>query len=461
MLTLTQFASASGLKAQYEPIKLVLLSSGTNLMDYIHRVNEREILNNGTYLEEFKATEEVNNFYNEISQLSPIVIFASDSIPKRLSPYMKTPKSEYVLAKEVFPQATVISPPISIFSNPQYLHNESLPYPDRWIRDWGPYTINGQLVHNIDQVRGTFANPSFSTFLQSSLKSSIYFPVGGTFMKTSNGVCAISATSNMSKLKILGHDTLNTALLAGERLDFMQNTMGCSKIIPIEPLPVEPLGHLDIFVKFLSDKKVAIAKYKNDFIKIRTVRKYRSTECFPPNSGQCNSTYILNNFTGSLSNLEEDLVEFKDFKKYIFKKYPSSEIELLEPWNFVDDNQSLNLKKFSEDLSSMLQAQGFEVIEIEQPSPIVTIKIFQNKKLGKQLKIEKIQVGLHYPTYLNSFLVNGTVLVPIYNHWSTPELNNQALEKYRSTGFKVRAVAADFISLQGGTIHCVTKELHF
>lgn len=466
-LVISQHAFAD-LKAQYEPVSAVLLSSGANQMDHYHRQTTPELLEDGTYLEEFRAVEEVAGIFESISIFgAPTVLMATDAIPYRLESYMKVPKSEFVLANERFAglvankSMTVVSMPKSIIDDPQYSRDESRLLPDRWIRDWGPFNIGGNFVGNEVQRRGNLANPIFARQFKMPLKNSNFFPVGGTFMKTSDGVCSVSVVSDPMRKDILGIDAIDLSELTGERAAFLQNDLGCKRVIGLEPLPLEPLGHLDLFVKFLSDKKVAVARYEGDMVQVRAIRKIKSTECFPPaTSGPCDQTYHRDFYSGSISDVEATDIDFKDMNDYLLSRHPGIEIELAELWGALGPAKPINLKQFSDHLVTQFKNEGFDVIEIPQPQPVVTVTVVQHMKEDRTVVVDKVRARIVFPTYLNSLLINGTAFIPSYNYWANDELNRRAFDHYRSAGFNVQSLPSDFTILEGGTIHCVTKEIH-
>lgn len=61
-------------------------------------------------------------------------------------------------------------------------------------------------------------------------------------------------------------------------------------------------------------------------------------------------------------------------------------------------------------------------------------------------------------TYTNSLIINNTVIVPTYNQ---PDFDAQALQIYSDAmpGYKIIPVDARQLTILGGAIHCITKEI--
>jgi agmatine/peptidylarginine deiminase len=61
-------------------------------------------------------------------------------------------------------------------------------------------------------------------------------------------------------------------------------------------------------------------------------------------------------------------------------------------------------------------------------------------------------------TYTNSLTINNTVIVPSYG---LPEFDQQAYDIYRETmpGYKIIMVDAQMLTILGGAIHCITREV--
>lgn len=61
-------------------------------------------------------------------------------------------------------------------------------------------------------------------------------------------------------------------------------------------------------------------------------------------------------------------------------------------------------------------------------------------------------------TYTNSLIINNTVIVPSYQN---PEYDTQAYQIYREAlpGYKIIMVDAQMLTVLGGAIHCVTREV--
>ena len=153
-------------------------------------------------------------------------------------------------------------------------------------------------------------------------------------------------------------------------------------------------------------------------------------------------------------------IDFKDIRTYLASRYPNVELEYAESWGNLGPDKSLNLKDFSDRLIQQLKAEGFDVIEIIQPEPLVTLTIFHDKLQSNSVKINKVTARLIFPTYLNSILVNGMAFIPSYSYWADNQKNQMAAAKYKSAGYKVQQLPSDFIILQGGTIHCIAKEIN-
>lgn len=79
------------------------------------------------------------------------------------------------------------------------------------------------------------------------------------------------------------------------------------------------------------------------------------------------------------------------------------------------------------------------------------------QRLGYKVHRLKVRspVARVYLTHLNSFLLNGTVLLPSYG---VPE-DLEAAKLYQSLGFQIIQFPAQDLVLQGGSIHCVMRSL--
>ena len=64
------------------------------------------------------------------------------------------------------------------------------------------------------------------------------------------------------------------------------------------------------------------------------------------------------------------------------------------------------------------------------------------------------------PSYVNSLLLNGKAFIPRYLQLGSHELNENAAKIYREQGFVPISLNNDVGILSGGSIHCLTMDLH-
>lgn len=443
--------------AQYEPTSTIFISTGQTLSENQSRIENGALLV-PSLLEESKATSEAIGIYRKIASTQRIQTFmiSGNGIPSAFNSLLD--RTENTISKWIFSSLSellVWSLPDEIYS--KHMYPEEQVFADKWIRDWGPVsTISNKTVHWLKQssARGNIVVPALATKFGVNLIQPPWIPVQGNFMITKNGICALAVNDGVVPKEIIGVDAPSP-----EQIDIeaMRNLFGCKTVVQVPAIPLEPLGHIDLFAKFLNDNTVAVAAYSDNLVHVRIGQKVLRKRCLKYDSqGNCEVPASIEDLEGSLVSLEEKPILLNDFEKRIRTQFPRHSFEKKEMWGNLRNYKDFDLQEFTERVAKSFYSAGFHVVRIVNPRPVVTI----TRKEGFAPSQDEVAARIVFPTFLNSLISNRIIYAPVYEYWASGDDNMNAIAAYKSSGYQVYALPSDFLILQGGAVHCITREVH-
>jgi agmatine/peptidylarginine deiminase len=393
------------------------------------------------------ASIEKISMYDKLIQSFPnvkFIIYSSNNPltinSKNLN--FKMDKSEYDYVKERYANYNNV---ITIKS----LNNE---YATSWVRDWGPFSISKNKIANLQQKDNSkrveyIANeairckqdpssdlPNINLELEnitSAILDEELYLEGGNFMINSDGVC-MSADFDPSNIKSL-------------------TKIGCKSVVLFNPLPSEETRHIDIFAKFLANNKVLISKYESNMVRVKDEANYTYFYC---NEEQIQAEDWENcEFTRSAPGQGLKIKNIQSNQVYTSQK------ELFQNYSINNFYQN-DWVKHSEDTKDKLEKLGFKVIEIKAPQPVASFEVYEYLNSKGEVVHTGKEVSYTFPTYTNSLITNNSVSIPQYSKLASKELNESAIKTYRKYFEKVIPINTDQNILQGGSIHCLTMDMH-
>lgn len=319
---------------------------------------------------------------------------------------------------------------------------------DSWTRDYGSYTIleDGQRKELARTQRGEYVNRILAGKLDRSIEIHTGYFEGGAFMNTSDGVCAFSADGKPfavhSQDSVQAQDDLEKVFL---------EAFGCRKLLTMPSLPNEGTTHIDLFAKFVDDRRVLLASYPNDDVILEKTMKQIEYRCSDQAIAAKNWTscdYVASK--GEVPFLENELTvsSESDLQKVLKEKLD----------NLPSDYRHGKLREHLAQVKDRFVSEGFAIIEVVNPQPTVQISLdIYRDHQGKTVH-RTVYSDFTHRSYTNSLLSNGHLYLPTYEEF--PELNKKAHEVYETMGFAVYDVDMSVTIKRGGAVHCLTKDIH-
>ncbi len=326
--------------------------------------------------------------------------------------------------------------------------------PDPWTRDFGAFTAlekdTGRLVlvdHQKLQKssRGASQNQDLAQVLGlpkfDIANQAVGGPIsvdGGGIMNDSRGRCFASPVTP-------------------------DNSWQCTEVVGFRPLPQDSTGHIDLFAKLLSDDVAVVADFSSDQVLLAVEPEIKVSKCAAADNGgekECipeSRRPSFNRFEQNKNGSGDRLFSIAELKDLLASRYTQQVI-----WKPTVSKspqwQDFHLREFSEETAAKLRERGFAVTKILNPAPIAYVSI--NRLLeGDKVISEEISLKFAYRSHLNSLVVNGRVLMPIFGNGDATS-NEKAKAAYASLGFSVTGIPMDAHAFQDGAVHCLTRDLH-
>lgn len=218
---------------------------------------------------------------------------------------------------------------------------------------------------------------------------------------------------------------------AGDELDSSKVIVGCSEVHNLPELPGEITGHIDIFAQFVSSDTVVIGQYLNNDV--------REINLIHHNYYNCDHT-----------------LEDCEIKEVANEKEPKYEVNSKEKTSKQSEH---NWVKHSQDVITYFQSKGYKVEVIENPTPArYTIINHYFDSSGKERKTTKENRYI-FPSYINSILMQDSVIVPVYSKYESPIQREKAVSVYHRYKKKVTEVELSNHAILNGGIHCLSSNI--
>jgi agmatine/peptidylarginine deiminase len=227
--------------------------------------------------------------------------------------------------------------------------------------------------------------------------------------------------------------------------------MGCLKIHLLPELPGEGTGHIDIFAKLLNDSSVLVSRYKTNSIALLKEKKKSRLICSEDNVAQEN--WESCEFKDQTLPSPDSILLKSNGEIRVF-----DQLQIAEQLGVTSDGHSW--VEHSNDTASFFKKLGVEVIEVGAPAPVAYLHemAFEDSS-GKQVH-KTNELEFRFPTFTNSLIINNNVVIPNYGKLASKQLNDDAVEKYNLYFHKVLSLPSDSNILLGGSIHCLTMDVH-